>query len=93
MYSLSGALNVALLLTTRPNLLLFRSNFGRQNDYEISVPSVPEPKAVTETQSSGTVGRLQDDEGMPDWDIPSEEGAPDTADTTEVSRPPMQPST
>jgi hypothetical protein len=60
-YSLSGAMNVALLLLTRPNLLLFGTRIVLPGDAESSV--MIEPKAVTDTQASSSVGRLADDDG------------------------------
>ncbi|KAI0036176.1 hypothetical protein K488DRAFT_41622 [Vararia minispora EC-137] len=66
-YSLSGAMNVILLLWTRPNLLLFGHVSGQRSDEESAIAI---PKHISGSQSSGTVGRLPDEEGQ-GWDIPT----------------------
>ncbi|KZV65021.1 hypothetical protein PENSPDRAFT_638874 [Peniophora sp. CONT] len=69
-YTLSGVFNVSLLLLTRPNLLLF-GPIPRGDD---EAPMLPEPKNVSsDTQSSGTVGRLHDEDEGSGWDIPNPE--------------------
>ena len=79
-YTLSGVFNVSLLLLTRPNLLLF-GPIPRADD---EAPMLPEAKNVSsDTQSSGTVGRLHDDDEGSGWDIPNPEAQ--TANTRSTS--------
>jgi len=62
-YTLSGFLNVSLLLLTRPHLLLFGARPMRADD---EAPMLaPEPKSSSEasgSQRASSVGRLQDDD-------------------------------
>jgi len=64
-------MNVALLLSTRPNLLLFGMVAERKVDFE---SRMPEPKQITASGSSGS-GRLPDDDESEGWNISNISGS------------------